>query len=105
MLQVVSFTCGSQAHTFAKLYAGQLVQQPHTRHFRNAVVQFTNLSLMACGMPFLVFCSSLGFAGTILLRSEEDLAYALQRGPLTMLAEVGQPWDTEQQQDGMHSAL
>jgi ATP adenylyltransferase/5',5'''-P-1,P-4-tetraphosphate phosphorylase II len=40
-------------------------------------------------------CSSLGFAGTILMRSVEDLQYAQQKGPMNMLAEVGQPWSSE----------
>jgi ATP adenylyltransferase/5',5'''-P-1,P-4-tetraphosphate phosphorylase II len=39
-------------------------------------------------------CSSLGFAGTILLRSDEDLDFAQQQGPLNILAAVGQPWET-----------
>lgn len=38
--------------------------------------------------------SSLGFAGTILLKSDEDLAFAQQQQPLNMLAAVGQPWET-----------
>jgi hypothetical protein len=36
--------------------------------------------------------SSLGFAGTMLLRSEEDVAHVKATGPLRMLAEVGVPW-------------
>jgi ATP adenylyltransferase/5',5'''-P-1,P-4-tetraphosphate phosphorylase II len=40
-------------------------------------------------------CSALGFAGTVLLRSDEDLAYARQRRPLVLLADVAHPWDSE----------
>ncbi|KAF6265779.1 ATP adenylyltransferase-domain-containing protein [Scenedesmus sp. NREL 46B-D3] len=46
----------------------------------------------SCGR---IAVNSLGFAGTILLRSEEDLQFAQQQGPMSMLAEVGQPWSSE----------
>jgi hypothetical protein len=36
--------------------------------------------------------SSLGFAGTILVRSDEEVAYVKQQGPGAILAAVGQPW-------------
>lgn len=36
--------------------------------------------------------SSLGFAGTILVRSDDDLAFAKETGPLKMLSTVGVPW-------------
>ena len=36
--------------------------------------------------------SSLGFAGTILLRSEEDVVFSKSTGPINMLAEVGLAW-------------
>lgn len=36
--------------------------------------------------------SSLGFAGTILVRSEEDLEYVKASGPMNVLAVVGVPW-------------
>eukprot|EP00775_Hariotina_reticulata_P007505 gene7505-7715_t len=39
--------------------------------------------------------NSLGFAGTILVKSEEDLQFAVQQRPLSILAEVGQPWASE----------
>ncbi|GBG00602.1 phosphorylase [Raphidocelis subcapitata] len=43
-----------------------------------------------CAGPCAI--NSLGFAGTMLLRSEEDLAYTTVTGPLKMLATVGVPW-------------
>jgi len=36
--------------------------------------------------------SSLGFAGTMLLRSDEDMAYTKETGPLNMLKSVGVAW-------------
>ncbi|WIA11719.1 hypothetical protein OEZ85_011814 [Tetradesmus obliquus] len=46
----------------------------------------------SCGR---IAINSLGFAGTILLRSQEDLQFAQQQGPMSMLAEVGHPWSSE----------
>ncbi|KAI8462453.1 MAG: ATP adenylyltransferase-domain-containing protein [Monoraphidium minutum] len=43
-----------------------------------------------CAGPCAI--NSLGFAGTMLLRSAEDLAYTKDTGPLAMLASVGVPW-------------
>ena len=42
-----------------------------------------------CG-PLAV--NSLGFAGTLLVRSEGDAEFARQRGPAGVLAAVGLPW-------------
>ncbi|KAF8071003.1 APA2 [Scenedesmus sp. PABB004] len=39
--------------------------------------------------------NALGFAGTILLRSQEDLEFALTCSPLALLQEVAQPWESE----------
>jgi len=36
--------------------------------------------------------NSLGFAGTVLVRSEEELGFVRETGPLQLLAAVGQPW-------------
>lgn len=41
--------------------------------------------------------SSLGFAGTMLVRSEEEIAAVKAAGPLAMLAQVGWPWESEAQ--------
>eukprot|EP00798_Chlamydomonas_sp_ICE-L_P009666 gene9666-8489_t len=39
-----------------------------------------------------VLSSSLGFAGTVLVRSEEDAAYVRNKGPTALLEEVGVAW-------------
>ena len=44
----------------------------------------------ACG-PVAV--NSLGFAGTILVKSDEQLQYLNDHGPMHVLEQVGQGWD------------
>jgi sulfate adenylyltransferase (ADP) / ATP adenylyltransferase len=39
-----------------------------------------------------VAVNALGFAGTLFLRSEEEVEYVQKRGPLNILADVGRPW-------------
>lgn len=45
-------------------------------------------------MLCLLDCSSLAFAGTVLVRSPEEVQFVEQQGPATLLAEAGQPWET-----------
>lgn len=37
-------------------------------------------------------CVMQGFAGTLFVRSVEELEYTRSRGPLQILADVGLPW-------------
>ncbi len=37
--------------------------------------------------------NSLAFGGTLLVRSEEDLAYVREVGPGEILARIGEPWE------------
>jgi hypothetical protein len=67
------------------------VIQAYTTLFQGPPFRLPDCLLLRCLSPA---CSSLGFAGTILLKSDEDMQFAQQQRPLTMFAAVGQPWQT-----------
>ena len=37
--------------------------------------------------------NALGYAGTVLVKSQSDLHYVLDKGPVAILRHVGVPWD------------
>lgn len=74
---------GGQGHLPA---GSNHTQPPHAPCLRRGVP--------ACLCILVCLCSSLGFAGTILLKCDADRQFAAATGPLNMLAAVGQPWDT-----------
>lgn len=73
--------------------AGLDLQQPSASYNFWCTEELALLALRSQEKDGPCSINALGYAGTVLVKSQSDLQYVLDKGPLAILRHVGAPWD------------